>query len=263
MKTYRNLLRGAAALGALAAALSGQEGLTPKGVYRDNTNTSVKNGVTYRVMLARGAQQSEVPVSFAFRSGDRFRLQVKLKDDAYIYVLNRTLDGDPEQMASKGITVVRDEDRQQKTKRRKAAYTLLYPSPSEANRKIRKGAYRDIPGTELLAMDNNPGVEKVYVVLSDAPLDLTKYFRDGQMVSASGGDRTADDKGRKSDNPGDAIDNLDRNLADWAQNSATEPPAQAASKGVIREGSDEGEGCTVGNRNKPIMAEISLKHFAN
>jgi hypothetical protein len=262
MSMQRNLLRVGVAAVAVAAALLAEGDLSPKGIYRDSTNTAVKNGVSYRVLLERGGQRSQVPVTYAFHSGDRFSLQVKLKDDAYVYVINRTFEGDPERMASKGITIVRDDDHKQKPKPGKDTYTLLYPIGPEAGAKVKKGDFRNIPVHDLLRMDETPGVEKVYVVVSDKPLDLTKLFRDGKLVNAPGsrpGEGQHSSDGRQSDSPGDALDNLDRGLAEWAENSASEAPV--SSKGIVREGSDEGDGCTVGNRAKPIMAEISLKHY--
>jgi hypothetical protein len=261
MSIQRNLLRVGVAAVAMAAAVLAQDTLSPKGIYRDSTNTAVKNGVSYRVLLERGGQRSQVPVTYAFHSGDRFSLQVKLKDDAYVYVIGRTFDGNPD-TASKGISIVRDDDRKQKPKPGQDTYTLLYPFGPEVGVKVRKGEFRNVPMRDLLRMDENPGVEKVYVVVSDKQLDLTKLFRDGRLVNAPGsrqGEGQHSSEGRQSDAPGDALDNLDRGLAEWAENSVSEAPV--SSKGIVREGSDEGEGCTVGNRAKPIMAEITLKHY--
>lgn len=240
----------------LASAALAQDAVSAKGIYRDPAATSTKNGLAYRIMLIRSDARHEVPVSFPFRSGDRFKLQLNLKDAAFVYVLNRTFNGDPKEMGEKGIERVRDEDRDRK-ERGQGTYTLLFPAPGERAEKIPAGHYRDIPGDVSLRMDKNPGVEKLYVIVSDTELDIPKMFPGGQL-------RASGKKERHSDSSGDVLDRLNKDLTEWAKDSQTESaPApsgddaeNASSKGIER------DTYTVGSRNKPILAEITLRHFA-
>jgi hypothetical protein len=241
----------------LAPGAFAQDAGSAKGIYRDPAATPTKNGVAYRVLLLRGDERREVPVSFGFRSGDRFKLQVNLKDAAYVYVLNRTFSGDPKEIGDKGMTTVRDEDRTNPDRSR-PSYTLLFPASGERPEKIAAGKYRDIPGDVALRMDQTPGVEKVYVIVSDHQLDLPKMFAGGRL--RNGGSRTATDSdSHKSDSEDDVLDRLNKELTEWASDSQTEgPPAgteDSTGKGIER------DTYTVGARAKPILAEISLRHY--
>ena len=235
------------AFAATAPAAFAQDALTPKGIFRDPGTTQAKNGVSYRVVLDSG---KEVPVSHGFHSGDRLKLQVNLKDSAYVYVLNRTFDGEPKELGEKGINVVRDEDHSHIPA--KPTYTLLFPGPGETPKKILAGKFRDIPGGGALQMDKTPGLEKLYLVVSDHPLDLQKMFPDGQLKKSSGGNR--------SDTSEDVIERLNKDLSDWAADTQTESAPddseEVTGKGIVR----DNQSYTVGPRTKPIMAEITLHH---
>lgn len=247
-----------ATAGMLAPGAFAQDAGSAKGIYRDPAATPTKNGVAYRVLLLRGDERREVPVSFGFRNGDRFKLQVNLKDSAYVYVLNRTFSGDPKEIGDKGITVVADEDRGNHD-HSKPTYTLLFPASGERPEKIAAGKYRDIPGDVALRMDQTPGLEKLYVIVSDHQLDLPKMFA-GTKLRTGNTHHASENDSHKSDSEDDVLDRLNKELTDWAGASQTEgpPPAgadESAAKGIER------DTYTVGSRSKPILAEINLRHY--
>jgi hypothetical protein len=256
--TMKMKLALAAALALPVLSVSAQNSASPRGIYRDPSATSTQNGVAYRIMLIRSDARQEVPVNFAFRSGDRFKLQLNLKDSAYVYVLNRTFDGDPKEMSRKDLETVRDEDHAHRDRSR-PTYTLLYPGPGEEAQKISGGRFHDIPGDAALRMDKTPGVEKVYVVLSDHPLEIPKMFTGGRLKGS--GQEARKEDGDQSDSSDDVLDRLDKDLSDWSANSKTENPTSdsndGSSKGIER------ESYTVGSRNQPVVAEINLAHYRN
>jgi hypothetical protein len=239
----------------LAFSVLAQDAASPKGIFRDPATSATKNGIAYRIFLARGDNRHEVSVRHHFRTGDRFKLQLKLKDPAYVYVLNRTFNGEPKDQDDRGITRVRDEDRDHHEHGR-PAYTLLFPAPGERPQKIAAGHYRDIPGDVLLRMDENAGLEKLYVIVSDHELELRKTY--GRAIKNLGHDRDHDNDADSAD---DATDRLNKDLADWASDAQTEGPSasdeEESSKGIER------DSYTVGDRSKPFMAEITLHHYNN
>lgn len=144
----------------------------------------------------------------------------------------------------------------------RATYTLLFPAPGERPEKIAAGHYRDIPGDVALRMDQNPGLEKLYVIVSDHPLDLPKYFTHGQLRADADHRGSADSAERHSDSADDVLDRLNKDLSDWAADSQTEGPAAGAGADT----SDKGivvDTYTVGPRTKPFLGEITLRHYAD
>ncbi len=249
MKTAFSIM---AASVVLASALAAQDS-SPKGIYRDPASTPTTNGVAYRVVLLRGEEtQQPVPVSFAFRSGDRFKLQLKLKDAAYVYILNRTFDGDTKDLVqTRGIERVREEDHKHRDHSHDT-FTLLYPGVGQNPDKVSAGSYLDVPNDATLRMDKHPGLEKLYVIVSDTPLDLPKLFPDGTL-------RVSSDRSKGVDPKDDVLDKLDKDLADWASGTQSDGPKESESKGIVR----DPDTVTVGARNKPILAEITMRHYAN
>ena len=176
--------------------------------------------VTYDVELIRGTQRAIVPVTYEFKTGDRFALRVKVAAPSYVYVLNRTFVGSPDELKNnRQIKLVPDKAAPADgggDAPKGSAYSLVYPAKG-ANRLLRPGVVNIIPAPgQLMEMDENPGVEKLLVIVSSKPMDLTRYF-DG----ASGQVRTtpvAPAAGRK-DSPGDVLGKLNSELASMAGNS--------------------------------------------
>jgi hypothetical protein len=230
---------------------------SPKGIYRDPATSATTNGIAYRIYAVHGDQKQEVSVRHNFYSADRFKLQLKLKDPAYVYVLNRTFNGEPKELGEKGITTVRDEDRRRQ--RDQPRYSVLFPAAGEHPVKIEGGRYRDIPGDVLLRMDDTPGLEKLYVIVSDHEIDLRRLYGNAIRFDHGSEDRPEAREGRRSDSEGDVLDRLNKDMSDWAANGQTEGPSGddkgTSSKGIER------DTYTVAPRNKTFMAEITLHHY--
>jgi hypothetical protein len=223
-----------------------EEGAELKGVYREGQRTGVKV-VVYR---GQGEGRRRVPTDYEFKSGDGFDLELETNQRAYVYVLNRTLVGNPDQLSSKGIDRVRDDDRRDRTGKR-ARYKLLYPLGNDAkvtsaNKKFQISGFK---------MDNQPGVEKMMVVVSAKPVDLSKYFDvDGNQRTRRGrASGSEGDSGRHTDSEEDVLDQLNKDLSDWAANAESSLP-----KGVTRD--PEGVG-VVRNGDRPGMVELTLRHY--
>ena len=258
MKTTAFTLLATSAVLALSAF--GQE-TSPKGIYVDPGTAATKNGIAYRIFMVRGEDKHEVAINHSFKTGDRFKLQLKLKDSAYVYVLNRTFNGEPKELSEKGITVVRDEDRRHEKER--PFYTQLFPAPGERPQKIEAGHYRDIPGDVLLKMDEHPGLEKLYVIISDRELDLKRMYGSAiRTATVSPDGEEHEHRARhRSDSEGDVLDRLNKDLSDWEANGQTEGPAQTADEETASSKGIERDTYTVAPKNKTFMAEITLHHY--
>ncbi len=233
----------AAVAGSAVVAAQGDDAAL-KGVYREGKRTGVK----VSVFRGSGSSRRRVASDFEFKSKDAFELDLETNQKSYVYVLNRTIDGDPNQLSSKGIERVRDDDRRERQGSRQR-YTLLYPKGGDAKTTSTANKPFTISG---FSMDENPGVEKMLVVVSTKPIDLNKYFdlTNGNQRE----DRRRADSGRRTDSEDDVLDQLNKDLADWASNAETSLP-----KGVSRD--PEGVGI-IRDAAKPAMVELTLRHYA-
>ena len=185
--------------------------------------------VTYDVELIRGTQRAIVPVTYEFKTGDRFALRVKVAAPSYVYVLNRTFVGSPDELKNnRQIKLVPDKAAPADgggDAPKGSAYSLVYPAKG-ANRLLRPGVVNIIPAPgQLMEMDENPGVEKLLVIVSPKPMDISRYFD-----PASGHVRTAPAApaaGRK-DSPGDVLGKLNSELASMAGNAEVEESSDRA-----------------------------------
>jgi len=246
--TFTTMLTAACAAGLLVAAagtstVSAQDGLaSAKGIYREGQ----KPGVKFQVLLNEGTRDRRVPVTHDFVSGDRFKFQLESNKDGYVYILNRTLPGDPEQLSSKGITRIVEDDRRNPSTRTR--YTLLWPNTAQAQR-IRANTPFTVPAE--FRMDNEPGVEKLYVVVAEKPIRIEDYFdvRNGQQRATP----TAGSGTPRRDTNEDLWAQLGKDLTSWVANAdasmASKGIQEVESYGIVRDGA------------KPAAVEISLKHF--
>ena len=102
-------------------------------------------GLRYSILKqTAGSQTVEVDTDSVFRSGDRIRLLVQANDDAYLYIVQRGSSGN---------------------------WSLLFPTPEIAggNNRIEKGRSYEIPAGHWFAFDEQPGEEKLFIVLSRPP----------------------------------------------------------------------------------------------
>lgn len=119
----------------------------------EQPSSSINTGLQYWIELKRGGKVQNVSNKFAFKSGDKIRIHVKSNIDGYAYVM--LLEG------SRG------------------EHSVLFPdSHFHDNNKVRSNHDIPIPAEGYLAFDQNPGTEKLVLLLSRTQLDAAKYIAD-------------------------------------------------------------------------------------
>ncbi|MCI0623120.1 MAG: DUF4384 domain-containing protein [Acidobacteria bacterium] len=120
-------------------------------------------GLKYRILLrSPDCDIREVDPSYTFHSGDKVRLQIESNVDGYLYVLQKGSTG-------------RDQ--------------MLFPDPkiNGGDNKITRGIQYSVPGNQWYAFDNNPGIERLTVVVSRTPMksvqQAAKPSTDDALVS--------------------------------------------------------------------------------
>lgn len=123
-------------------------------------------GLRYSIVKqVAGGPAAEVDPDAVFRSGDRIRLAIESNDNAYLYIIQRGSTGN---------------------------WSLLFPSPeiSGGDNRIERGKHYLIPAGYWFAFDEEPGEEKLFIVLSRHPeTDLEQMIyslQRGQPASPSG-----------------------------------------------------------------------------
>ena len=233
------------------------QSVSAKGVYEDGNEVGVK----FQVLRERGGELRRVSSSHPFRSGDRFKFEVETNRAAFVYVLNRTLSGDARDLQSKGIDEIIGEDRRDRSGSRQP-YTLLYPRPGERPPALPAGRRVQLPREDdrFFRMDDNPGVERLYVLASDRRIDISEFFSLESGRQREGRTPRTDRPGRDGSIDDDVLDQLNARLASWAGNALTEfADEDAHSKGV--EVSSYGVGHPERSGNSPTAIEVSLKHL--
>jgi hypothetical protein len=241
------LLSTAAAAAVVSMSPMWAEDADAKGVFLDRSAA----GVRFDVTLMRGAERQTVPSSYEFRSGDQMLFQFSLNRDAFVYVLTRTIPGEPVQTdrfaGSRGIEILLRED--SKAERPVTAYRLLFPlKMTGLHNRLSAGAVHTVPANGArFTMDTEPGIEKVYLVLSPDAIDMSRYFdmETGRMLEGgpSGG---RSDHGPSSD--------LGAQMLEWSKNAQTSI-AEPGSKGITVEGYGVSS-----NSTHPALVEVDLKH---
>lgn len=238
-----------AALPALA-----QTGAGAKGIFLDQSDDR-KPAMKFSVLLDRQGEQKTVPSTYTFEDGDKMKFRFELNKDSYIYVLHRTVEGaDADKYAGeRGIEVIRDDDRKNKNKE---SYQLLFPNNvSGQSNLIKAHNVKSVPTADrnYFVMDTNPGMEKLLVVVSPKPIDITKYFdvKTGKMRDDSGS--TAGNRKPKNDTDDDVLGQLTRTLLDYSGNSTVE-----SAKGI-----DVVDGYASANSgSKPMLVTVDLRHMS-
>jgi hypothetical protein len=134
---------------------------------------AVKRGIQFHVLLLDEGRSKEVPSEYSFHDGDRMRFQFELNQDSYVYVLNRTISGGLD-AGAKGIEAAPGSSE----KPRVSPYRLLFPTNvAGQNNHLKAGNQSSIPaGDVAFRMDQEPGTEQLFVLISPTPLDIAKYF---------------------------------------------------------------------------------------
>lgn len=117
-------------------------------------------GLRYSILKREGNESTEVSPGAVFRSGDRIRLRVEANADGFLYIVHR---------GSSGV------------------WKPLFPSSEVAggSNKIEKGKSYEIPSGFVFTFDEQPGEEKLFIVLSRR----TESDLDGLIYSLSGSPR--------------------------------------------------------------------------
>ena len=146
---------------------------SPKGVFEEGRQVGVK----FQVLRERDGQLRRVSTTYPFRSGDRFKFEVETNRSVFLYMLNRTLTGDAQSLRSKGIEEIRDDDRRDRSGSRRR-YRLLYPSGGSRPAAVPAGRRVQFPRGDdrYFVMDEQTGIEKIYVLASERRIDLSEYF---------------------------------------------------------------------------------------
>ena len=252
------------ATGGLAVLFAaGGESVDPKGIFvagGDERRTSVK----FNVLLERDGRKRTVNSDYRFLDGDRMKFQFQLSRESYVYVVHRTFPGDPgddrvrRYAGAKGIEVVRDDDRRVGGGRSgRDRYRLLFPTRGTGREnRLRAGAVHTVPFERgsYFTMDDEPGIEKLYLVASPTRLGIEELFdgldgalrrRPGQPRGSGGGVRERDDRDE------DVLAQLNRRLVEYSRNAAV-------SKGIHVE-RDDGYSAGV-DGDRPFLTEVDLAH---
>ena len=120
-------------------------------------------GIRYSILKREGAESVEVSPDEVFHSGDRIRLRIEVNGNGYLYIIHR---------GSSGV------------------WKPLFPSADIAggDNRVEKGKLYDIPSGYVFTFDEQPGEERLFIVLSRRPeSDL-----EGLIYSLSAGEKPAE-----------------------------------------------------------------------
>ena len=226
-----------------AGAQPGSADLTTvraRGIYEEGRELSAK----FNVLLVRNGEERRVSTDYDFRSGDQMRFEVEVNRPAFVYVLNRTFPGDARRLQALGIGDVLDNDKQNRQGDRRQ-YTLLYPRAGSSPAALRPNRPVRLPtGNTVFRMDDNPGLEKLYVMVSEERLDIDEYFESGGGRQRTGGSPDHD-----------VLDQLNADLATGSTNGST-----VFAMGIIEDDRDADYG-VVEDDDRPYTVEVNLRHL--
>jgi hypothetical protein len=117
----------------------------------DRPSENINTGVQYWIELHRNNSVTKVNNKTVFHTGDKIRFHIKPNIDGYAYILLRS--------GSRGEQAV------------------LFPDPErkEENR-LERGKDYVLPGDGELKFDQNPGIEKLSLLLSRTPIETKTYL---------------------------------------------------------------------------------------
>jgi hypothetical protein len=179
--------------------------------------------VTYDIELVRGTQRAIVPANYRFQNGDRFALRVQVATPSYVYILNRTFVGSPDELRSnRQIRLVPNQNPEaaqgpNSPTSSSPAYSLVYP-PS-GDRLLKAKEVTLLPDSSMaLEMDEHPGVEHLVLVVSPTPLKITSMF------NPTTGELRVPESGAagQSDRASEVQATLNQQLAEMARNVEVE-----------------------------------------
>jgi hypothetical protein len=135
--------------GAYAQEQSGAKGLFFEQL--DKPTESLNTGLRYWIELKRGNNVTRVSNKFQFKTNDSIRFHVRSNIDGYAYILLSS--------GSRG------------------EQSVLFPdSKADENNKVDRGKDYALPSDGYLTFDENPGLEKLTLLLSRSPMDAQAYL---------------------------------------------------------------------------------------
>jgi hypothetical protein len=101
-------------------------------------------GLRYTILQQLRGQSVEVTPDTVFHSGDRIRFRVEANGDGYLYIVQQGTSG---------------------------TWSVLFPSPEIENgdNRVHRGRKYTVPSEEMFSFEGDPGIEKLFVVLSRQP----------------------------------------------------------------------------------------------
>jgi len=135
--------------GAYAQEQSGAKGLFFEQL--EKPTESLNTGLRYWIELKRGNNVTRVSNKFQFKTNDSIRFHVRSNIDGYAYILLSS--------GSRG------------------EQSVLFPdSKADENNKVDRGKDYALPSDGYLTFDENPGLEKLTLLLSRSPMDAQAYL---------------------------------------------------------------------------------------
>lgn len=149
----------AVALGvAISSGVYAQEQSGAKGLFfeqLEKPTESLNTGLRYWIELKRGNNVTRVSNKFQFKTNDSIRFHVRSNIDGYAYILLSS--------GSRG------------------EQSVLFPDSRAAeNNKVDRGKDYALPSDGYLTFDENPGLEKLTLLLSRSPMDAQAYLQKPQ-----------------------------------------------------------------------------------
>jgi hypothetical protein len=149
----------AVALGiVISTGVYAQEQSGAKGLFfeqLEKPTESLNTGLRYWIELKRGNNVTRVSNKFQFKTNDSIRFHVRSNIDGYAYILLSS--------GSRG------------------EQSVLFPDNRAAeNNKVDRGKDYALPSDGYLTFDENPGLEKLTLLLSRSPMDAQAYLQKPQ-----------------------------------------------------------------------------------
>ncbi len=223
------------AAASFAAGSDASAELSAKGIYLD-ADRYQRSGLKFRIVMDDSGRQRPVPTTHPFRTGDRFTFSFEINRDTHIYVINRT------QVSTASVAAGYTPKRLDRSSRLTEPRLLFPTSRAGTDNRLASNKEHVIPtrGKGRFVMDAESGIEKLYVVISDEPVDFSGlFFTDTGRLRSSATSRVAAMQAR---------------LDDWKDNALVD----FVPKGIDYE--IDGYGATA-DASKPAVVEIDLKHY--
>ncbi len=211
-----------------------EDRLTAKGIFHD-ADRFQRSGLKFHIVMDDGGKERLVPTTYPFRSGDRFTFSFEINRNTNVYVINRT------QVSSFESVAAGYQPKRIHRGTRLGEPRLLFPtSRAGSDNRLASNRAHAVPTRGHFVMDNESGIEKLYVVISDRRLDFSDFFyTDTGKLRRSAGTRTGA---------------LQARLDSWKDNALVE----LVPKGIRHE--VDGYGATA-DASRPAVVEIDLKHY--